>query len=69
PPVDANAGCEICARANACCSDVGGGPLCSFDTATCSSMDSTRKAAYVNGCKTLLATILSVRKSLPNSCR
>lgn len=68
-PVDPDAGCEICARANACCEGVDGGALCTFSAQTCSAMDSVRKEAYVEGCKTLLQTILSVRTELPSACR
>src|SRR5436853_296812 len=31
-------GCDVCTKANDCCNVVGGGPLCTFSAATCSTV-------------------------------
>lgn len=60
--------CAVCAKAQACCESVTDGPLCSFSEATCESLDAVRKQAYVNDCKVLLTTTLSVRTAAPSVC-
>lgn len=68
-PTSGAAECELCAKANACCNTVGGGPLCTFSAATCASLPASSQAPYINACGVLLDTVASVHSVLPDSCR
>jgi hypothetical protein len=62
--------CDVCAKANACCMAVSGGPLCSYSSATCSSYAADGQAIYVNSCRTLLTTVFDAWSgNPPAACR
>jgi hypothetical protein len=67
--VDVSGDCEVCARAQACCTSVQAGALCTFSEPTCESLGSVARDAYVNSCRTLIQTVASVRTTLPAACR
>jgi hypothetical protein len=66
---DAAATCAVCSKAQACCTTVQAGSLCTFSAATCESLATSARAGYVSSCLTLLDTVRSVRTSIPDSCR
>jgi hypothetical protein len=66
---DTVASCAVCSKAQACCSAVQAGALCTFSEATCEALATSARAGYVSSCLTLIDTVRSVRTSLPDSCR
>jgi hypothetical protein len=60
-----DADCEVCTKANACCNVVGGGPLCTFSSATCSTYGANARAGYLSACRMLLNTAFSAWNSKP----
>jgi hypothetical protein len=67
--VDVSGGCDVCARAQACCTEVKAGALCTFSESTCESMQPASREGYLTACKTLLQTVAQSRSSLPSACR
>jgi hypothetical protein len=61
--------CAVCSKANTCCKESSGGPLCTYDPSTCAELAPAAQAAYINACLTLLDTVRSVRTAAaPSSC-
>jgi hypothetical protein len=61
--------CAICSKAQACCTTIQAGALCTFNAATCESLEPSARAGYLQSCGVMLETVRSVRTSLPDSCR
>lgn len=61
--------CAVCAKANACCTDIQAGALCTFSVATCASLEPVARQAYVVNCKTLIDTVVRARTQSPSSCQ
>jgi hypothetical protein len=66
---DDDASCSVCAKAQACCTAVQAGALCTFSQATCESLAPSARVGYLQSCAVLLDTVRSVRSELPSSCR
>jgi hypothetical protein len=63
-------GCDVCAKAQQCCSVVTGqGPLCTFSATTCAAMIPVARDAYVRRCLSFLDTTATAMSTPPPECR
>jgi hypothetical protein len=57
------AGCDVCAKANACCLAVNGGALCSYSATTCSTVAAASRSPYINACLTLITQTVAAHQA------